>query len=356
MIKLKEFIENEYGSKKMKLQNLWICFFLVPLIPYINWVINKNTYGFILDFASKCVIYFIISTIILILSATLFSNGNDNKFVKFLLTIIVCISWVTTFSFLIPIGLLLKFNQFLEILSRFKLDEIKLVVYMVSSTISLLIITIYLGVAIPLYSIIDLYFSVSYIFLLLLMVLFILSFNTMSKWMYKFYIITTKSYHSKRQFLQAYFQNYKEKNIVLFLIFLLATLYIYSQKNQDDIMQASTASIATIILLDALIDKWKNKFHKTDMEYRFVEFLSMDIQIINSQVESSNFTNINLKLKPNDHIELMRHLSITTTNRSFKKIIGIYETLISEYQPYDRFTENIFDLESKIIAYIIRCN
>ncbi|WP_143334229.1 hypothetical protein [Desulfonispora thiosulfatigenes] len=140
------------------------------------------------------------------------------------------------------------------------------------------------------------------------------------------------------------------------MIFLLATLYIYSQKNQDDIMQASTASIATIILLDALIDKWKNKFHKTDMEYRFVEFLSMDIQIINSQVESSNFTNINLKLKPNDHIELMRHLSITTTNRSFKKIIGIYETLISEYQPYDRFTENIFDLESKIIAYIIRCN
>lgn len=356
MSKLKELIENEYGLRKMKLHNIWVCFLFAALVIFINWVINNNTYGIIFDFVFKYLRVFIISTGISIFSAILFSNGIDNKILKFFLTILVCTTLGATLLILIPIALLLKTKQFLEILSRFRLDETKLIVYMVSLTISLLISAIYFGIGIVFYPLIDQHFDSEYLFILIFMGLFILSFNLLSKWTYKLYITTTKSYFYKRRLLQAYYQDFKEKNIVLFIILFFATLYMYAQKSQDNIMLASTSSITTIILLDALVDKWKNKFHKADTEYRFVEFLNMDIQMVNSQIGHGNFTNVNLKLKPNDHLELMRNLSMTTTNKSFEKIIVIYETLVSEYQPYDRFTESLFNLESKIITYIIRCN
>lgn len=41
MLKFKEIVEKEYGSKKMKLQNLW-CLFLVAPLLLTNLLIKKT--------------------------------------------------------------------------------------------------------------------------------------------------------------------------------------------------------------------------------------------------------------------------------------------------------------------------
>lgn len=356
MVKLKKLIENEYGSKNMKLQGLWICLFFGIQILFTTWLIKNSIHGNIFNFILKYIRIFTLSIGVSIFFSTLFSYGMDNKFIKYLLTILVGLSLAMSAILILPIGLLLKTNQFFEMLSRFKINLTKLLIYTVSLTLSFLVISIYLGASIALYPIFDQSFDGSYIFILVLMILFILSFNTLNKWTYKLLIYTAKSYHSKRQLLQSYFQDFKEKNIIMLLLFFIATLYLYSQKSNNTIIQASAASITTIVLLDALIDKWKNRFHKNDFEYRLIELLNIDLQVIIGQIIYCKYSNINIKLITNNHLELMETISTTTGNKSFRKIIAIYKNLSMEYHPYESFIKHLYELETRIINYIIQCN
>lgn len=313
-------------------------------------------HGFIFDFVLKYISILVASVGILIFLLTLFSNGKDYKFIKYSLVTLTCISLVTTSILLAPIGIFVKTKQFFELFSRFRITLTKLVVFTASLTVSSLIISMYLGAAIVLFPLFDHNLDGSYIFILLLMVLFMFSFRKLNKCIYKLSIYATKSHYSKRQLLQSYFEDHKEKNIILFLLFFFATLYLYSQKHQDNLIQASTASITTIVLFDALIDKWKSRFHKTDDEYRLIELINIDLQIIISQIDYCRYTNINIKLVTNNHLEFMRRLSTTSKSNSFKKIFNIYEKLSLEYHPYEPFVKHLYELESKIIDYFIQSN
>lgn len=351
-----EKINLEYGSKKMSTDSLISLILLIPMLIFVKWSIHANAYGMFFDFLLRYMQLFIVCVLITIISGVLFYNGKDNIVLKLLFTTIACLAISSTILLLIPLGLLLRTKQLLELITRFKFDEIKLPIFLISLTISSIIISVYLGVGIVLYPILDSKLSGDYIFILVLVSLFIFTFNAVTKWSYKIYIKTTKSYYFKKKLLHVYFQNYKEKNIVLFLLFLFTTLYVYSQKNPDNMLEASVGSITTIVLLDALIDKWKSKFHKTDTEYRFIQLISIDIQFINIQIEKYNISKNNIKLIPHKHIDVMSKLYEVTPNRTYKKIFTSYQSLIQTYHNHDDFIKSLFELESKIINYMIRCN
>lgn len=354
--KIIEKINIEYGSKKMSPDGLFALLLLIPMLAYLEWCIQVNTHGVLYYFPLRYMQIFIISVSILIVSGVLFYNSKKNILLKLPLTIITCLSMTSTILLLIPIGLLLRTKEFLELITRFKFDETKPKIYMISLTISSLIISVYLGVGIVLYPLLGNELSGDYIFVLIFMVLFIFTFNTSTKLSYKIYIKTTKSYYLKKKLLHAYYQNYKEKNIVLFLLFLFTTLYVYSQKNPDGMLEASVGSITTIVLLDALIDKWKSRFHKTDTEYRFIELINMDIQFINIQIEQNNISTSNIKLIPHKYIDTMSKLNEVTSNRTYKKIFASYQSLIHNYHSHDDFIKTLYKLESTIINYMIKCN
>ncbi len=348
--------EIEYGAMKMSFRNLWVCIILVALIIYTDLVIKYNIYGAIFDYPFMYQRALIISIGISLLIATLYSNGPNQKFVQKLLSLLIYISFSITFLLLIPFQVLSKIFVIIELRSKFKIEETKSIINIFSLLISLFIGMFYIGIWIVLYPRIDQHYSGDYLFVLIFIIVIILSFNILNKLLYSVIIYFTKSYTAKRRILQSYYQNFKEKNIIMYIILLYAILYMYSRKYEDNLISAISSSITTIILFDTLVDKWKNKFHKSNTEYRIIEFLSIDIQVVFNQLSKSELENSKLKLKPNTHFKLINHLVLTTSDKSFKKIMEVYEPLISEHQSYDLFIKNLYELESRVISYIISCN
>lgn len=348
-------VKNEYGSKKMSPKGLFALVFFVPMLFFVEWSIHTNTFGVFFNYPLRYMQLLIISVAISIVSGVLFYNGKSKRILKIVLTTITCIAIVSTFVLFIPIGILFRTKEFIEIITRFKLDETKTTIYIISLTISWLIISIYIGIGLSLYPILNNRLSGDYIFVLLLLLLFIFTFNLITKWTYKIYIRVTKTYYFKKKLLHSYFQNYKEKNIVVFLFFIFITLYVYSQKNPDSILDASVSSITTIVLLDALIDKWKSKFHKTDTEYRFIELIYLDIQFISNHIEQYNISNTKIKINTHNQFDLMSILNETTNNKTYKKIFASYKALTQTHNEHDYLVKSLFDLEWEIINYIVKC-
>jgi hypothetical protein len=175
------------------------------------------------------------------------------------------------------------------------------------------------------------------------------------KYTYLIWGYCNKNIFRKRKILYAYYQDSKEQNIVIFLILLGITIFCYLQKTQAEYLNSSLGAITTIVLFDTVIDKWKNKFHRKEIEFDIIKSLFFDIMVISNQLSNNRVLKMHIKSKiiTSDNFSLILYYYKSTNNKKFIKIIDRYINLSKDFISFENFNSELYLIENDMIGFLI---
>lgn len=353
-------IKSEYGTEKVKSEALIGSIFFVIFGAMLEFMVQGVEIELLAWIGRYLQVFLGVGAISIAIGVCFYKKKKKNrKLVQILLSILVVISLVILLIVFIPIVLFFRMKEFLEIISKFKLSEIKIQTAMISLVVTSFIggILFFVYLSLMPYYLHEL--EVNYIIALSILVSLIITYTYANRIIYFIMTKTTKITNSKRRIIKAYYQDYKEKNIILLIIMLGITIYLFAQKDINQVITAFINSITTIVLFDTIKDKWKSKLYKKEEEFELIQSIYFDINIISNQVHNAYYINRSCSvkissLKDKDFIKFREYVYKKSNDKRFRKIIEDYNVLTKEFIPLEEFNKKIYELECKIIKFKIK--
>lgn len=355
-----EKIKSEYGTEQMNMNALFGSAMFILFIIMLEFMVRGTDIEIIVYIGKYLQVLLSVGAIGIALGVMFYKKKKKNNIIlQVSLSVLVIIFLVAIVVLLLPIVAFFRIKETIEVISKISLSELKVQVTMIS-----LVITSFIGgILLFVYLVLMPYYlnelEVDYLIALSSLVSVIIVYGLTTRIAYWLTIAFTKNINSKRRVIGAYYQDYKEKNIILYVIMLILTIYLFSQKESNQVIGAYINSITTIVLFDTLKDKWKSRLYRKEEEFEVIQVIYFDMRVIGKEIYNAYYINRNCRLrigpvKNIDFITFMDYTCRKSSNKKFRCIIEGYNELRSDFIMYEEFNKKVYELEKKLIKFKIK--